>query len=291
MGVIEIQNLKKYYGPSKGVEDVTFNVSRGEILGFIGPNGAGKSTVIRTLMGLIKKTSGVVKVFNNEVSEKSHLINQHVGYLPSEVILYSQLTVYEQLAYFARIRNCCESRFIELANQLDLDLNKRISQLSFGNRKKVGIVLALMHCPQVIILDEPTSGLDPLIQQRFFNLLLEEKAKGVTILLSSHVLREVEKVCDRVALIKDGRIIFISDIDDIKSQESKLVTISPVIKLQTKGLEKKELSSNHITYRFSGNINELLKELSNYKLDNLVIHELDLDDIFIDYYHREDIND
>lgn len=291
MNVIEINNLKKYYGLSKGVEDVSFNVNQGEILGFIGPNGAGKSTVIRTLMGLIKKTSGEVKVFGQEAFENSHIINKNIGYLPSEVILYSQLKVYEQLEYFANIRNSPKNRIIELANELDLDLNKKISQLSFGNRKKVGIVLALMHSPKVIILDEPTSGLDPLIQQRFFNLLLDEKAKGATILLSSHVLREVEKVCDRVALIKDGKIIFVSDIENIKAKEAKMITISPAVQLTTQGLEEKTIIDNQITYRFNGNINELLKELSTLKLNNLIIHELELDDIFMDYYHREDNHD
>lgn len=291
MNIIEIVNLKKYYGTSKGVEDVTFNVNQGEIFGFIGPNGAGKSTVIRTLMGLIKKTSGTVKVFGQEVFENSYLINKKIGYLPSEVILYSQLKVFEQLEYFANIRKIPKDRIKELAYELDLDLNKKISQLSFGNKKKVGIVLALMHSPKLIILDEPTSGLDPLIQQRFFNLLLKEKAKGSTILLSSHVLREVEKVCDRVALIKDGKIIFISDIENIKSQEAKVITISPVVKLTTPGLKEKNIIDNHITYSFSGKINELVKELSTVRIDNLLIYELDLDDIFMEYYQREEKND
>jgi ABC-2 type transport system ATP-binding protein len=287
---IQIENLRKYYGPSRGVENATFEINEGEILGFIGPNGAGKSTVIRVLMNLISKTTGKVEILGQE---PSFVVNESIGYLPSEVFLYSELTVLEQLVYFAKIRKSDEKRIYELAEALDLDLTKKIRRLSFGNRKKVGIVAALMHSPKIIILDEPTSGLDPLIQQKFFQLLETEKTKGATILLSSHNLGEVEKLCDRVALIKDGVVLFSDSITNIKKNAYKKVFIAPVIEdLKVTGLQLLSMDNDQMICSYSGDINDLLKKLTAFKLDKLNITDLELEEIFMHYYQKEtDIHD
>lgn len=282
--VIQIRNLKKYYVTARGVENVNLDLYPGEILGFIGPNGAGKSTVIRTLMGLIQKTSGEIKIFDGEQSFRN---NKNIGYLPSEVFLYSELTVRKQLQYFASIRHASEEKINELAEKLDLDLNRKIKDLSFGNRKKVGIIAALMHSPQILILDEPTSGLDPLIQQQFFMLLEETKKQGTAILLSSHVLNEVEKICDRVALIKDGVILFSESLENIKKNKYKKVFISPIIDdFNLEGLSYLNRNSKEIIYSYYGDINLLIEKLSYYRLNSLKIEDLELEEIFMHYYKR-----
>jgi ABC-2 type transport system ATP-binding protein len=283
MKVIEIKKLKKYYGEARGVEEASLDLHQGEILGFVGPNGAGKSTVIRVLMGLINKTSGTVKIFGEEPSHKT---NARIGYLPSEVFMYSELIVLDQLKYFARVRGCDETRIYELAGELDLDLTNKIKKLSFGNKKKVGIVAALMHSPEILILDEPTSGLDPLIQQRFFNILLEEKKKGTAILLSSHVLNEVEKVCDRVSLIKEGAVLFSDTIANVKENQYKKIYISPIIDLNLEKLQHLSTEKNQIIYSYSGNINILIKELGKFQLEQLRIVDLELEEIFMHYYQK-----
>ena len=288
MNALEFKHLKKYYGLSRGVEDVSFQVHEGEIHGFIGPNGAGKSTVIRVLMGLIYKTSGAVLVFDQEPDAN---MRKQVGYLPSEVFMYDELTVLEQLKYFARVRGIDDSRMLELASDLDLDLTKKIGDLSFGNKKKVGIVAALMHHPKLIVLDEPTSGLDPLIQQKFFNLLLAEKAKGHTILLSSHVLNEIEKVCDRISLIKAGYVLFTDTLTNIKRSSYKKVTIAPKQMIQLEGLELVHDNKEHLVYSYRGDIHDLLVELTKHKLTSLSITDLDLEEIFMHYYQKESAQD
>ena len=284
MNVIEINHLKKYYGTSRGVERATFNVKKGEIHGFIGPNGAGKSTVIRVIMGLLHKTSGSIKILGNCPSSE---MNQKIGYLPSEVYMFSELNVLEQLKYFARVRGVSEERIYELAETLDLDLKRKIKDLSFGNKKKVGIVASLLHSPEILILDEPTSGLDPLIQQKFFSLLLQEKQKGCSILLSSHVLNEVEKICDVVSLIKEGEVLFTDSISNLKKSTFKKVIISPVINLTMNDLNVISSVNQEITYSYNGNINDLVKELSKFNIDKLNIVDLDLEEIFMHYYQKE----
>ena len=188
MNVIEINNLSKYYGKSRGIEDVSFKVEEGEIFGFIGPNGAGKSTTIRTLLSLIYPSSGSATIFGKDCIKFAPEIAKEIGYLPSEVFYYDKMKVMDLLNYSASFyKKDCSKRIKYLAEVMDLDLKKKIEDLSFGNKKKVGIVQALLHEPKLIILDEPTSGLDPLMQQKFFALLLEENKKGATILLSSHI--------------------------------------------------------------------------------------------------------
>jgi ABC-2 type transport system ATP-binding protein len=289
METIQIQNLKKYYGNSRGVENVNFDLHPGEILGFIGPNGAGKSTVIRVLMGLISKTEGTVLVFGNQ---PSNITNEFIGYLPSEVFLYSELTVRRQLQYFARVRKIPQTRMLDLSEELDLSLDKKIRDLSFGNKKKVGIVAALMHEPKLLIFDEPTSGLDPLIQQKFFRILEAEKEKGTSILLSSHVLNEVEKVCSRICLIKEGATVLSDSLKSLKESQFRKITVSPaLLDFSIPGLKILSERENETVYSYNGDINDLVRKFAQFHLDSLKIQEMDLEDIFMHYYEKEDCHD
>ncbi|MDD3191533.1 MAG: ABC transporter ATP-binding protein [Bacilli bacterium] len=289
MKALLIEHVKKYYGTSRGVEDVTFDVNFGEIVGFVGPNGAGKSTILRLIMGLLNKDTGQILIENQE---PDFISNKNIGYLPSEVFLFPEYTVLEQLQFFASIRKVTIQRGLELAGLLQLDLSKKISQLSFGNRKKVGIVAALLHQPKIILLDEPTSGLDPLIQQIFFTILQEEKAKQVAILLSSHVLNEVEKICDRIVLIKEGRILFSEEIMKIKTKAFKKVYISPVIEnIVLPGLIQIAKNTHQVIYTYQGEINALLQLLASYSLESVNILDLDLEEIFMQYYQGDETND
>lgn len=289
MNVIEINELKKYYGLSRGVERASFALKEGEILGFVGPNGAGKSTLIRVLMGLIKKTAGDVKIFGKEISSE---LNTDIGYLPSEVFLYSELTVRKQLEYFAEIRKISLERMEYLAEVLDLDLERKIRELSFGNRKKVGIVAALMHNPKIIILDEPTTGLDPLIQKKFLELLIEARANGSSILFSSHVLNEVEKICDRVALIKEGVVLFTSPIKELKLSNYRKVIVTPKgIDIKITGINLIESNDYEDIFAYRGDINQLVIGLGKYQFESLLINELNLEEIFMHYYQKGEAND
>ncbi|MGD9605368.1 MAG: ABC transporter ATP-binding protein [Bacilli bacterium] len=284
MNVIELTDLKKYYGKNRGVEDASFSLAPKEILGFIGPNGAGKSTVIRVIMGLIQKTSGDVKVFGQDPSPN---VNAKIGYMPSEIFMYNELSVGQQLSYLGKLHQCSSQKWEELAQYFDLDLNRRIRELSFGNKKKLGIIAALMHEPDLIILDEPTSGLDPLIQKKFFELLEQERNRGASILLSSHVLNDIEKICDRVCLIKDGKVLFTEGLMDLKKTRHKRVVISPIIQLDIPNLSYLKTNHEEITYSFSGDINLLIKALSSYELTKLHIDDLQLEEIFLHYYQKE----
>lgn len=293
MNVIEIKNLTKYYGKSRGIIDVSFNVEEGEIFGFIGPNGAGKSTTIRTLLSLIYPTSGSATIFSKDCIEFAPEIAREVGYLPSEVFYYDKMKVIDLLKYAASFyKKDCGKRIKELAEIMDLDLKKRIDDLSFGNKKKVGIVQGLLHEPKLIILDEPTSGLDPLMQQRFFDLLLEENRKGVTILLSSHVLSEVQRLCSRVAIIKDGKIIRLEKISVLKEHNYKNFKIEMKEDIgsdyfELGGINNLEIRGKKVSFLFKGNINLIMKKLAGVEIANILIEEPSLEEIFIHYYEKE----
>ena len=218
--VIELKHLKKYYGNSRGIEDVSLKIHKGEIYGFIGPNGAGKSTTIRTIMGLINKTSGEILINGKELELNDIEVKRNIGYLPSEVNLYGDMTVKELLNYHESFYDKdLSERKNELVKLLKIDINKKIEDLSLGNLKKVGIVLALMHSPKLLILDEPTSGLDPIMQKTFHDILKAEKELGTSILYSSHVLSEVSNLCDRIGFIKDGVIIKEDELANILSDK------------------------------------------------------------------------
>lgn len=293
MNVIEIKNLTKSYGKSRGIIDVSFNVEEGEIFGFIGPNGAGKSTTIRTLLSLIYPTSGSATIFGKDCIKFAPEIAKQVGYLPSEVFYYDKMKVIDLLNYSASFyKKDCSKRIKELAEIMNLDLKKRIDDLSYGNKKKVGIVQGLLHEPKLIILDEPTSGLDPLMQQKFFDLLLEENKKGATILLSSHVLSEVQRLCTRVAIIKDGKIIKVEKMSDLTENNYKKFKIETKLEIGKEyfnldGLNNLEIEGNKVSFLFKGNINLIMKRISAMEIRNIWIEEPSLEEIFMHYYEKE----
>ena len=286
--VIELKNLKKYYGNVKGIEKVSFKISSGEIFGFIGPNGAGKSTTIRTIIGLLNKTSGSILINGEEMNHEDVFIKEMIGYLPSEVHLYEDMKVKEILDYHASFyRKDCLSKRKELVKLLKIDESKKLEDLSLGNYKKIGIVLALMHSPKIVILDEPTSGLDPIMQKVLHDILLKEKENGTTILYSSHVLSEVASICDRIAFIKDGNIIIEDTIENIKKYNYTYLKISSEdIKKIRDDLKLEILSETNNEITFINNLapNELIKRLSNYNLDKLLIENIPLEDLFLKYY-------
>ncbi|PKQ37887.1 MAG: ABC transporter [Actinobacteria bacterium HGW-Actinobacteria-1] len=297
MNVIETTKLTKYYGKSRGIIDVDMTVAEGEIYGFIGPNGAGKSTTIRTLLGLIHPTSGSATIFGKDVTASGPEIRQEVGYLPSEVFYYDDMRVIDLLRYSASFyrkdRTAIEARIKSLAELFDLDLKKKIDDLSYGNKKKVGIIQGLAHEPKLIILDEPTGGLDPLIQQQFFHLLKEENAKGATILFSSHILSEVQKLCDRVAIIKDGSIIKVEQIKTLLENSTKrfkleLVETPVASAFAVDGVSDLAITNHSVSFLYRGRVNEITKMLAEQDLVDFLVEEPDLEEIFMHYYKKED---
>ena len=286
--VLEVKKLKKYYGKIRGVEDVSLSIKKGQIYGFIGPNGAGKSTTIRTIMGLINKTSGNIYINGKELDKNDIETKKIIGYLPSEINLYDDMTVKDILNYHESFydKDISKKRK-ELVKLLRLDEKKKIEDLSLGNQKKVGIVLALMHEPEILILDEATSGLDPIMQNIFYELILEEKKKGTTILYSSHILSEVSKICDTIGFIKEGKIIKEDTVENIKKDSFTYLTIesSDIDKIK-KELKLKVIEEHKNEAKFINNLEpeELLNKLSKYKIDRLLIEEVTLEDLFINYY-------
>jgi ABC-2 type transport system ATP-binding protein len=290
VSIIEVNNLTKYYGKARGIIDVSFNVEEGEIYGFIGPNGAGKSTTIRLFCSLIYPTSGSATIFGKDCIKYGPEIRQEIGYLPSEVFYYDRMKVIDLLKYSASFYNKdCTKRLYELADIMELDLKRRIDDLSYGNKKKVGIVQGLLHQPKVILLDEPTAGLDPLMQQNFFNLIKEEnKERGATVFFSSHILGEVQRMCEKVAIIKEGRIIRIEDIKTLQKDNYKK------IRVEADGLDEKRFDVDGVTnltkddgavsFFYKGDINAITKLISEKAVSDVTIEEPTLEEIFMHYY-------
>ena len=286
--ILEIQNLTKYYGKIKGVENLSLKLEEWEIFGFIGPNGAGKSTTIRSIMNLINKTSGKVLVENKEFNKDDIEIKEKIGYLPSEIYLYDDLTVKEMLDYHEKFyKKDIHKRREELVEKLQLDEKKKIEDLSLGNLKKLGIILAFMHEPKILILDEPTSGLDPIMQNVFYDLLKEEKKKGTTIFYSTHILSEISKICDRVGIIKEGNLIKVEKMEELSQKSLTFVTLtSTQAEAIIKDLKVNVISKEENTIRFGNNLpdDELIKKLAQYKIDRILIEEATLEDMFLHYY-------
>ena len=286
--VIELKHLKKYYGFIRGIEDVSLKINKGDIYGFIGPNGAGKSTTIRIIMSLINKTSGEVFIKGKKLDKDDLNIKKIIGYLPSEVNLYGDMTVKQMLDYHESFyENDYSKNRKELVKLLKIDETRKIEDLSLGNLKKVGIVLALMHEPEIIILDEPTSGLDPIMQSVFHDILMKEKNRGATILYSSHVLSEVSSICDKVGFIKDGKIIKEDLMENIKKENFTYLKIkSSEIEKINKDLNLKisKESNNEVVFINNMSSNELISKLSKYDIESLLIEETPLEDLFMNYY-------
>ena len=289
MSIIEVNKLTKYYGKSRGIVDVSFKVEEGEVFGFIGPNGAGKSTTIRLFLSLIYPTSGNAIIFGKDCIQFGPEIRQEIGYLPSEVFYYEGMKVLDLLKYSASFfKKDCSKRLKELSDIMELDLGRRIDDLSYGNKKKVGIVQGLLHEPKLIMLDEPTAGLDPLMQQKFFKLIRDENQRGATVFFSSHILGEVQRMCNRVAIIKEGSIINIQDIKTMQKDNYKKVRVTAgslnAERFQIEGVTKMESSNGNLSFFFKGDINHLLKLIGENNLTDLTIEEPTLEEIFMHYY-------
>lgn len=292
MNIVEVQHLKKYYGKHRGVEDVNFSIREGEIFGFIGPNGAGKSTTIRCALSLIFPTSGAIKIFGLDSIKDKVEIARQVGYLPGEVAYYENMKVKQLLDYSMSFYGATDpARLKDLSERLELDLSRRVDDLSLGNKKKVGIIQGLLHRPKLIILDEPTSGLDPLMQQRFFDLIEEENKQGATVLFSSHILSEVKRLSDRIALIRDGVIEDMEHIASLQSNHYKNVQLhaapEALDRFEQSGLiESPKRFGDQLHFVYRGEINQLLRELAQFEVENLSMEDPSLEELFMDYYTR-----
>lgn len=287
---IELRELTKTYGTHRGIEDISFSVNQGEIFGFIGPNGAGKSTTIRTLMGLLKPTGGSAFIFGLDCTQNASEIAKDTGYLPGENCYYHQLKVKEMLQYTADLYGVDDnSRAAGLAERLNLDLSRRIGDLSLGNKKKVGIVSALLPSPRLLILDEPTSGLDPLVQQTFYEILQEENQKGATIFLSSHVLSEVQKLCSRVTILREGRLVGIQSMKELRENGYKKISLTaknpiPADFFAVAGIANLKQDTCSASMMYSGNIMTVMDRLHRLDLEDILIEEPSLEEIFLHYY-------
>jgi ABC-2 type transport system ATP-binding protein len=289
MTAIRVQNLKKYFGKTKAVDGISFDVNEGEILGFLGPNGAGKTTTIRCMMDFIRPTQGQIEILGQDAQKNTAKIKSDIGYLSSETNLYKSWTGAEHIHFLEKIRGI--SQFDEkLIEELKFDPRKKAGALSTGNRQKLGIILALMHQPKLLILDEPTVGLDPLLQNYIYEILKAEAAKGNTVFMSSHNLAEVEKICDRVIILKEGRVVATESINDIRRK--RIYTVHayfegeiPKKEIVTDGIELIEELSDGLVLRIKADIRPLLHKLSEYNnLKDLEITHASLEEVFMEFY-------
>ena len=288
--IVETKNLTKYYGKARGIVDVTLSIEEGEIFGFIGPNGAGKSTTIRTLLSLIYKTGGEARIFGLDTEQHKVEILREVGYLPGEVFYYDNMRAADLFRYSASFyKKDCSRRIEELAGILQVNLKQKIEDMSLGNKKKVGIIQGLLHSPRLIILDEPTIGLDPLMQKTFFDLIREENKRGATVLFSSHILGEVQRICDRVAIIKEGRIVAQQSMAELRENAVKNVSLTfrtpeDAAGFALEGAQDLEIAQAGVSFLYRGAIGSLLGDLAKRPLVNADISEPTLEEIFLHYY-------
>lgn len=295
--IIRLRNVTKLYGSAVGVKHVDLDVAAGTVLGFLGPNGAGKSTTINMLLDLIRPTSGSIELFGLDAQKQSLQIRRRIGFLAGDMIMDKDLTGWQQLQYFGNLRGGYDKQYVsELAERLSFNLNRKFKTLSRGNRQKVGLISALMHKPELLILDEPTSGLDPLIQAEFNKILLEHKKSGGTAFISSHVLSEVQEVCDDVTFIREGRIIATKPIAAIAKESPKEFSVETndnelmTALKKLKGMEFVESSVSSAHGHYVGDVNDLIKLLAKHKVDSLTLQDAELESIFMKYYEGEDSN-
>lgn len=289
MDAIQTKGLTKYYGKARGIIELDLTVAEGEFFGFIGPNGAGKSTTIRSLLGLIAPTGGEARILGMDVRKDREKILAQVGYLPSEAVFYSGMRVKDVLKLSADLRKTdCREEAARLCQRLQLDENRKVEELSFGNRKKVAIVCALQHRPKLLILDEPTSGLDPLMQREFFEILQERNREGTTVFLSSHVLSEIQNHCRRAAIIREGRLIACDTVDALSQTNAKRVAVQGSVDLNgLSGVRDKQQTAEGVSFLYSGDMGDLIHALSVGKVRDLTISEPDLEEIFMHYYEKD----
>ena len=288
LSAIHTENLTKYYGKARGIDSLNLEVGTGDFFGFIGPNGAGKSTTIRTLLGLISPTSGKASVLGLDIGNHKAIL-QRVGYLPSDTAFYAGLRGRDIVKLSADLRRKdCSSRAAELSGRLQLDLNKKVEDLSFGNRKKVGIVCALQHDPELLILDEPTGGLDPLMQHEFFTILEERNREGTTVFLSSHIMSEIQRHCTRAAVIRDGSIIACDSVEHLAKAGTRRISLRGSI--QRKDIpEARDWSrtGDTVSFLYNGDINRLIRVLAGIHVEDLTVAEPDLEEIVLHYYGKD----
>jgi ABC-2 type transport system ATP-binding protein len=291
--VIDTAKLTKYYGKQLGIEDVDLEVKRGEVFGYLGPNGAGKTTTIRTLLDFIRPTRGSATVFGLDIRQSSVDIHSRVGYLNGELALYNNMTGEDLLKYLGNLRGSLDWKYVrELAARFQCDLPRRIQGLSMGNKQKLGLLQAFMHKPELLILDEPTNGLDPLMQHEFYDLLTETKKEGRTIFLSSHILPEVEKVCDRVGIIRQGKLVTVETIETLKSHSVRQLEIHfaraiPMEKFNNvPGIRDILVQDKLLTCNVVGSLDALVKAAAQFEVINIISHEPSLEDIFMTYYNE-----
>ena len=287
---VSLEGLVKRYGKHRGIEGLDLKVKEGEWFGYIGPNGAGKSTTIRTMLGLIKATEGKSTVLGMDSWKDREKIMEKVGYLPSEAIFYPEMTVSETLDYALSLHGCKDRRRQkELSERLELDTGRKIGELSYGNRKKVGIVCALEHNPSLLILDEPTGGLDPLMQREFFSMLEEEHRKGVTIFMSSHILSEIESHAETAAAIREGRIIVSGKVEEISRTNARKVSLRGKADISTlTGVKEVVEDKNGMSFLYSGEASALLEALYKGSVKDFTVTEPDLEEVFLHYYRKEE---
>ncbi len=290
--LIETKSLTKYYGKTRGIESLDLSVIAGEIFGFLGPNGAGKTTTIRLLLDLLYATRGSARIFGLDTHRYSIDIRRRLGYIPGDVKLYDGMTGKEYLRLMGSFHNEHDGRLKELQGRLDLDLNRQTRAYSKGMKQKLAIIQAFMHDPELLILDEPTLGLDPLMQMEFYEIMLEEKARGKTIFLSSHILPEVERVCDRVGIVRSGSLVAIETVADLKRRKIRRMHITlsrevPPEEIKLDGCEIISLNGKELEIRVYGNIPRLLEDLRQLPVEDLAFPEASLEDAFMQFYGEQ----
>ena len=290
MEAIQTQELTKFYGKARGIRELSLQVEQGEFFGFIGPNGAGKSTTIRCLLGLITPTSGSARVLGLDIGADRKEILARIGYLPSEAVFYRGMRVREVLKLSADLRGKnCTREAEALCERLQLDTGKKVEELSFGNRKKVGIVCALQHRPELLVLDEPTSGLDPLMQREFFSILQERNREGATVFLSSHILSEIQRNCTRAAIIREGSLLACGSVEELARTNARRVTLRGAAEVQAlSGIRDCQQTEEGLSFLYSGDMQLLLNALAGGKVEDLTIAEPDLEEVFLHYYEKEE---
>jgi ABC-2 type transport system ATP-binding protein len=292
--IIEIKNLTKKYGTLTAVDDLSLEVNQGEIFGFLGPNGAGKTTTIRVCLDLLNKNAGEIKIFGLDFHKSSSQIRRRTGYLPGDFGLMPNLKVKTLLKYLLSLSNCkSEKRMVEISKRIDLDLNRKTNELSKGNRQKVGIVQAFMADQDLVILDEPTGGLDPLVQQEFYNILDDAKDEGKTIFMSSHVLAEAEAVCDRVGIIREGKLKMVERITKLQDMTGKVLEVEfqrPIkaSEFQLPGVENIQVDDNKLSMTVIENLDQVIKHVADHKIINMNLKTYSLEQLFLRYYSNDE---
>lgn len=293
--VIKTTNLTKFYGKSRGIEDLTLQVNEGEVFGYLGPNGAGKSTTIKLLLNFISPTSGSMEIFGSDPTTEITKVLENIGYLPGEIHMYEELSGRDHLKFQARLRSGMDWSYVEeLGERLKVDLGKKIKSLSHGNKQKVALIGAFMHKPELIILDEPTTGLDPLIQQEFYRLVAEVNKEGTTFFISSHILPEVERICHRVAIIREGHLIVTEEIANLKKMASRPLEVIFTEKISAadfeniSGIKDIAIDTNILRCKVVGSLDPLVKRIGKFTVESIITQEPDLEQIFLKYYKGEE---